>query len=255
MRHIAQGLLIGFMLQPAFAQGEPDHQASPAAARKFFDYLAQLNHYSPMEAAGSHGSYGTKLGIGVVNSSWDETSAYHKELLNVESEGQTSTNMAKLFVVKGTSWPMDFGLTLGNVPDTSVSQFGAHMHWAIIQGLGIPSVAVRANYSRILGMTDTSFESRGLDGVISYGLLRFFTFYAGAGGQLNTGRIHLSRNTELAIVENGEELKNVDANFYSAAQFLGLQVTFIPALCSATVEYTRNTKAFESIAGKLNVEI
>jgi hypothetical protein len=254
MSHFCRFFAICLALYPWLILAETS-QDSMQSANAFFHYLAQFNRYSPMEAAGAHGSFGAKLGIGLVNSSWTETNQYHRELLEANFDDQSSVNTTKFYAVKGTPWPIDFGMTLANLPQTTVSLAGAHINWAVLEGLGIPSIAARATYSRIIGMKDTSFQSTGLDAVMSYGVLRYFTAYAGLGGQLNKGQIDLATNTELSVVQRGEEMPAAEAKFYSMSQFLGLQITVVPALFSATAEFTRNSKGFESVAGKLNVEI
>lgn len=143
---------------------------------------SQLNYYSPTEGFHSKGSYGLHLGVGAV-----APTPSH------ESESQEFTELEqpkpRIFISKGTAWPVDFGASFSILEAKKAMQGGLHMQWTIFEGFQLPSVAFRAsrsmlsNYHEVKELTTDSAELG-----VSYGIIRYVILSASVSEQWEAGR-------------------------------------------------------------------
>jgi hypothetical protein len=170
IRKIVSGAL-ALVALPALA-ADPDRPA-------YYDEgWLKINQYSPVEGFESHGSYGWHLGVGVIQTegSGDKT----REL----PSRSAPTQVPRLFLTHGTSWPLDFGLSFARLDEGKGRQFGAHLQWTIFEGFQKPAVAIRVARMQadgLSGLEKLETESAMLG--LSYGFLRYFNFALGVGQQ------------------------------------------------------------------------
>lgn len=87
----------------------------------------------------------------------------------------------KLHVSKGLPFGIDVSASMSKVPSTDISLIGAELRYAILSGgVAMPAIAVRGSMSRMTGVPELDFDTKGLDLSISKGIL-MFTPYAGFG--------------------------------------------------------------------------
>ncbi len=103
------------------------------------------------------------------------------DLASNGSFGSSELLVPRLHAHKGLPFGMDVGASVSAVPDTDLSIIGGELRYALInEGIVTPSLAVRASYSQIQGITDFDLNSSALEVTISKGFL-LLTPYAGAG--------------------------------------------------------------------------
>ena len=87
----------------------------------------------------------------------------------------------KLHAHKGLPLNIDVGLFYSSVPTTNIKLYGGELRYAILEGgTATPAVAIRGSFSKLTGVNQLSFGSKGLDVSISKGFA-IFTPYAGLG--------------------------------------------------------------------------
>jgi hypothetical protein len=84
-------------------------------------------------------------------------------------------------VHKGLPLGLDVGVMVGAVPGTNVRLYGGELRYAIVPGgAAMPAIGVRGSYTKLAGVDQLDFNTKGLDLSISKGFL-MFTPYAGIG--------------------------------------------------------------------------
>ena len=222
----------------------------------FFSYLSQLNRYSPVDGAGSHGSFGINLGVGASVASWKTGSGLHATAFEQdEISDDEAVMIPKIYLIKGTPWPVDLGLSFGKLSAADGSQASGHMQWTVFEALALPAIAARASYAALFGVNTTQFTSTAVDAMASYGFLRFFTAYAGYGIQRNQGRVDIKAEDTAAALRPSQtqESVTVDKSFQSTSYILGLKVTVLPPFFTAAGEYQQGDSGYQSYAAKLNM--
>ena len=87
----------------------------------------------------------------------------------------------KLHVHKGLPAGFDIGAFYSTVPSSNINLWGAELRYALIQGgPATPAVGLRGTYSRLSGVEQLDFTTRGVELGISKGFA-FVTPYAGIG--------------------------------------------------------------------------
>ena len=76
---------------------------------------------------------------------------------------------------------IDVGAFYSSVPSTNIKLYGGELRYAVLEGgVASPAVAIRGSISKLSGVDQLSFSSKGLDVSISKGFA-MFTPYAGVG--------------------------------------------------------------------------
>ncbi len=134
--------------------------------------------YVPLAPAENLGIIGFDLGAELTTVDIDE------ELFKragVSSNPPGFLVFPKLHLQKGLPFGIDFGAIYSRVPNSNISLAGAEIKWAILTGTAAtPALALRASYTRLIGISSLDLETFGADLSISKGVL-FFTPYAGIG--------------------------------------------------------------------------
>lgn len=140
--------------------------------------------------------------------------------------------LPKLHLHKGLPWDIDVGVSYSKAPSTNISLLGAEIRYALISGgVALPAVAVRGTYSKLSGVDQLDFNTKGLEITLSKGFA-MITPYAGVGRiwidstpdastglsseSPNMNRWYLGGNFNLAVLNLAVEYDRTgDANSYS----------------------------------------
>jgi hypothetical protein len=110
----------------------------------------------------------------------------------------------KLHAHKGLPLDIDVGAFISKLPGVDGRLLGAELRWAPIAGnVAMPAVAIRATYTRLDGVDELDFDSKGIEATISKG----FTIlkpYAGVGYVKSTSTPNGSAATVLKKVSNDQ---------------------------------------------------
>jgi hypothetical protein len=223
----------------------------------YFDFLSDANLYSPMEGAGSHGSIGLGVGLGGSMHTIPENRLVLNDQLRGSDDfknGQDKDHsgqyiVPRLLVHKGLPIPIDIGASISKLPETNA---GVYAQWTLFESFALPAVAVRAKYSRLMGLPSTEFQTSSVEAGASYGLLRILNVYGTYGMNRHRAEIRTQgeTGTTLAIVEGSQvDWKDERTNYSSS---LGLQVQLMLPYCTTTIE-SRTTGDRQTWLAKLSV--
>ncbi|MBC7533538.1 MAG: hypothetical protein H7318_18355 [Oligoflexus sp.] len=143
---------------------------------------SQLNYYSPTEGFHSKGSYGLHLGIGAI-------APIPTQKDDSQEFSELEQPKARIFIGKGTPWPVDFGASLSVLEGKKSMQGGVHMQWTLFEGFQMPSIALRishsmlSNYHEVKELTTDSAEFG-----FSYGIIRYVILSASVSEQWEKGK-------------------------------------------------------------------
>src|SRR2546429_3689711 len=86
-----------------------------------------------------------------------------------------------LRVHKGLPFGIDVGVMAGAAPGTNIKLFGGELRYAIVSGgVAMPAIGIRGSYTKLSGVDQLDFDTKGVDLSISNGFL-MFTPYGGIG--------------------------------------------------------------------------
>ena len=112
------------------------------------------------------------------------------------SSGFDTLPIAKLHVHKGLPFNFDVGAFLSTAPDSNIKLMGAELRYAFIEGgVTMPAIALRGTYTRLSGVDQLDFDTRGVELTISKGFA-MLTPYAGIGKVWSTSTPHVAPLTE-----------------------------------------------------------
>lgn len=87
----------------------------------------------------------------------------------------------KLHVHKGLPFDIDVGAVYTSIPTTNIKLIGGELRYSFLAGnVALPAVAVRGTLTRLSGVDDLKFGSKGLELTVSKGFV-MITPYAGLG--------------------------------------------------------------------------
>ena len=159
----------------------------------------------------------------------------HSDLWDKASSGDTPSTLLvpKLHLIKGLPLNIDVGLVYTKVPTTNISLFGGELRYAILEGgAASPALAVRGTYTKLSGVDQLDFDTKGLELSISKGFA-MFTPYAGVGEEwvdskpsaatglseesFQQSKYYVGANLNLGLMNIALEYDNTDStNSYSA---------------------------------------
>lgn len=140
----------------------------------FSEDLGSALSYKALTPAEPLGITGFDLGLEV-------TSTKMRNLDKVTGSSLTSLIVPKLHAFKGLPLGIDIGAFYSAVPTTNIKLIGGELRYAILEGgVATPAVGVRASMTKLSGVDQLAFSTKGLDVSISKGFA-MFTPYAGVG--------------------------------------------------------------------------
>ena len=181
MRHLNVALLSGVLAaSPAWAQ-EIDQLQNIVQQSDFRllseDLGAALSYHAQIPAE-PLGITGFDFGVGVTATKMENAAI----LQQVTSDDADATiYVPTLRLHKGLPAGFDIGLTYASVPGSNIRYTGGELRYAILKGgTASPALAVRGSITKLSGVDQLAFDTRGIDVSISKGLA-FLTPYAGIG--------------------------------------------------------------------------
>jgi hypothetical protein len=114
---------------------------------------------------------------------------------------------------KGLPFGIDVGVMYSRVPGTDIALWGGELRYALIQGgVAMPAVGLRGSYTRVTGVSQLDFDTKGLDISISKGFT-LFTPYAGAGAVWVTATPNGVAGLSKESMTQGKLFAGLNANF------------------------------------------
>lgn len=140
----------------------------------FSEDLGSALSYKAITPPAPLGVTGFELGLEV-------TSTKMRNLDKVTGSSLTNIYVPKLHAFKGLPLGIDVGAFYSAVPTTNIKLYGGELRYAIMDGgLALPAVGIRGSMTKMSGVDQLAFSTKGLDVSISKGFL-MFTPYAGIG--------------------------------------------------------------------------
>ena len=240
---------------PALAMGTPADQAS-----EYFNFVERVSHFSPLEHAGSHGTLGVGLGLGMSVyevAADDGVMQAHWRAPGV-SENDNASQARKIYFPrtyfhKGLPGSVDLGVSYGQDPVSKAVLASGYAQWTAFEGFALPALAFRGGVTRLMGLATTDSSVLAADIVASYGFLRLFTVY----GTLGQGRYQVkvrsgeSYGTTLSL--NGYSEGDLQRISMRATRSFGAQVQILPPFCIVALESSQTGQGPASYLAKISV--
>jgi hypothetical protein len=133
--------------------------------------------YKPLTPTTPLGITGFDMGLAVT-----ATKIKNSDVLQKAGAGDHSTlPVPSLRLNKGLPLDIDVGLMVGAVPRTNVRVYGGELRYAIVSGgVAMPAIGIRGSYTKLSGVDQLDFNTKGVDLSISKGFA-MFTPYGGVG--------------------------------------------------------------------------
>lgn len=220
----------------------PSRQGYGEDIENYLDYLGQVNRFSPLEGAGSHGTFGIKVGVGLqmISSKNDGLSERPQYSLQGQQIEEQETLSPKLHFTKGTPFPIDFGGSFGLIENGKAHQWAGYLQWTLFEGLALPALAARYSYSKLTGAPKAEITTQSIDGILSYGFLRFFNLFVVAGRSIHESTVYQDEG----VITVGEVT--------SDHQGAGMEIMVIPPFTTLAIETQTDLKSYQSYYGKLS---
>ena len=179
--NLKRGLVVASLFAvslPAVASNIDNLKAlSQSEFRALSEDLGAALSYKPLTPATPLGITGFDMGLAVT-----ATKIKNSDLLQKAGAGDHSTlPVPSLRLNKGLPLDIDVGLMAGAVPGTNIRLYGGELRYAIVSGgAALPAIGIRGSYTKLTGVDQLDFSTKGVDLSISKGFL-MFTPYAGVG--------------------------------------------------------------------------
>lgn len=180
MRALKVSLLLAPLIaSPAWAQEIDQLQTiNQAEFRLLSEDLGAALSYHAQIPAEPLGITGFDFGVGVTATKMENAAI----LQQVTSDDADATiYVPTLRLHKGLPAGFDIGLTYASIPGSNITYTGGELRYAILKGgVASPALAVRGSLTKLSGVDQLAFDTRGVDVSISKGF-GFLTPYAGIG--------------------------------------------------------------------------
>lgn len=154
------------------------NQLIQADFRRLSEDLGAALSYKAVIPATPLGLTGFDLGVEVTATQLENRDAWDRASSNTAPD---TLYLPKLHVHKGLPAGFDVGAFYTSVPSSNIKLWGAELRYAIIEGGTLtPALGLRGTYSKLSGVNQLDFHTRGLELLVSKGFA-VFTPYAGVG--------------------------------------------------------------------------
>ncbi len=197
---LAVGVMFGATAPALAADINQIDQLLQGEFRKFSEDLTAALSYKAVVPAEPLGITGFDLGLEVTATQLQHADIYDK----ATSDNRTETlYLPKVHVHKGLPLGIDLGASYASVPNSNVKLWGAEIRYALWPGSTLsPALGVRGTYTKLSGVSQLDFDTRGLELTISKGIV-FFTPYGGIGRVWTTSAPrHITNVTKEEFAEN-----------------------------------------------------
>ncbi|MBI3530861.1 MAG: hypothetical protein HY067_23190 [Betaproteobacteria bacterium] len=164
----------------AFAGGTIDQlqNATQSEFRLLSEDLGAALSYKPLSPAEPLGITGFDIGV-----SANATSLEHGAVLEkvTSSSAPSTVVVPRIQAIKGLPLNIDIGASYAAVPGSNIKLIGIEAKYAILAGsVATPALAIRGSYTRLSGVDQLDFDTRGIDVSLSKGFT-VVTPYVGVG--------------------------------------------------------------------------
>ena len=180
MRSVRFSLLVGLLAaSPAWAQDIDQLQnIGQGEFRLLSEDLGAALSYHAQTPAEPLGITGFDFGVGVTATKMEHAAILQRA---TSDDADTTLVVPTLRLHKGLPAGFDIGLTYASIPGSNIHYTGGELRYAILKGgVASPALAVRGSITKLSGVDQLAFDTRGLDISISKGFA-FLTPYAGIG--------------------------------------------------------------------------
>lgn len=228
----------------------------------YFEFLTRINHYSPLEHAGSHGTLGVGLGAGVASYVAPESRALIKDhwrqpgvaaSANEASSARMTT--AQIHVHKGLPLSLDVGGGIARDTRTDAKFISGYLQWTAYEAFARPALAMRGQYSRLMTLATTDASALEVTALASYGFLRLFTVYGAYGLGRHDMRIRFGDHVGTNFSLNGEPEGSIGRVLIRKTRSVGMQYQLLPPFCHIAAEYNQVGTGPGSYLAKFSVGI
>lgn len=190
--------------------------------RDISEDLGAALSYKPLGPAEPQGLTGFDIGLEVT-----ATQLKHEDSWDAASSGDAPDTLyvPKIHITKGLPFNIDVGAMYSAVPDSNINLLGAEIRYAILPGGPVsPAVSIRGTYTKLSGVDDLDFDTKGVEVSVSKGFA-MLTPYAGIGriwvdSQADTptlsdesfeqNKVYVGANLNLAVINLGVEYDRTD---------------------------------------------
>ncbi len=243
-RKIFAGWIVGLLMtlsQTAFATSNDIKLSSSYTQANFDDLSRQVGlaiSYTPLAPAAPLGLLGFDIGVEATAVQIDE-----KENFWIDAVGGKKPSsflfIPKIHAQKGLPLGFDVGLFYGKAQRSNIGLMGGELKWAILKGtLVTPAVAIRGNYTELVGVNDIDMKVYGADVSVSKGFA-FITPYAGIG------QVWISSQEKSGLIT--PNFKKASLN--ETKGFLGVKLSFFVISVVAEADFSK----VPSYSGRLNL--
>lgn len=162
--------------------------------------LTHWSHASLHHPAGSRGSYGLLASAGYQQVSLrEDESAQLAEILQASTQPK-SLRSQQLQLIKGTPWPLDFGLSIRQTLDLPMQQLSAHAQLTLFEAYQWPALSFRIHRSFMRAAEAMKGEETGFSTISSQRLWGPFKVYV--EGSISQQRRFIRRQSTLSLVDD-----------------------------------------------------
>jgi hypothetical protein len=235
MKKLILFLLLLLISTPALAAKYDISFLSSMTNSEFKSFVRQagtLTAYRAVAPAEPLGVLG--FDIGLESSFVELDSAAWQNALPPGTDVPSYLPAPRLHVRKGLPFNIDIGASYAQVPDSDIAVIGAEVQYALLEGsVATPAVALRANYSQVIGVDEIDLHTYGADAVISKGFV-VLTPYAGIGYLQSEGSYAGNDPVLQGLLE--------DQSFGQMRYFAGVQASIL-VVAKLTLEAELNDEA------------
>ena len=154
------------------------NQLIQADFRRLSEDLGAALSYKAVIPATPLGLTGFDLGVEVTATQLENRDAWDRASSGTAPD---TLYVPKLHLHKGLPLGFDIGAFFTSVPGSNIQLWGAELRYALIQGGAVtPALGLRGTYTKLSGVDQLDFHTRGLELLVSKGFA-IFTPYAGVG--------------------------------------------------------------------------
>jgi hypothetical protein len=172
--------ILGCFVQPVWA-GNIDNigALTQSEFKSFSEDMGSAVSYKPVTPAEPLGILGFDLGLEATETKLQNPTLWTKATTGAFTS--SSVVLPKLHMFIGLPFKFDVGAVYSEVPSSNIKMYGGELRYAILEGgTASPAVAIRGSMTKVTGVDQFSFDTKGLDVSISKGFA-IFTPYAGIG--------------------------------------------------------------------------
>src|SRR6266487_1892207 len=177
--NLKRGLVVVSLLAVSLPVAAKDINIQPLNQSDFRGLSEDLGaalSYKPLTPTTPLGLTGFDVGIAVTGTKLENKTAFANAGADISTAAVPS-----LRVNKGLPFGIDVGVMVGAVPSTNIKLYGGELRYAIVPGgVAMPAIGVRGSYTKLTGVDQLDFDTKGVDLSISKGFT-IFTPYAGVG--------------------------------------------------------------------------